>query len=88
MSHGPEFREFHAGFAPLVDLTRIDKKLEPGEYTVPERLELLAYSRWNAPLSEDSRDFRGYLAARIPGSRFAGAWIFELALKKVIARYP
>jgi hypothetical protein len=88
MRHGPLVRELHASWLKPVDLSRIDKKLDPGEYTVSERLELLAYSRWNGPLASDARDFHAYLAARIPGSRFARAWLFEVMTGRVIAHYP
>ena len=94
VTDGPIIREFHVGFklAELSradrKLSRLDEKLKRGVYSVPDRLELLAYSRWNDPLASDARDFRAYLAPRIPGSRFARAWLFEAMTGAMIAHYP
>jgi hypothetical protein len=83
-SRGPVLNEIHAGWTAPVAFDRIDKKIAPGEYTVNMRLELLAYARWNAPLSIHHHDAAGYLAQRIPGSRFARAWVYEVMTDLII----
>jgi hypothetical protein len=97
ISDGPGIREFsvHAvrfenpGWAPIgIDLSRIDAKIKKYEKGWGVRAELLAYSRWGMPFSDQMHNAAGYLAGRMPGGIFARAWIFELTSRTVVAHAP
>jgi hypothetical protein len=97
ISDGPRIREFsvhavkfeNAGWAPVgIDLSRIDAKVKKYEKGWGVRAELLAYSRWGMPFSDQMHNAAGYLAGRVPGGIFARAWIFELTSRTVVARVP
>jgi hypothetical protein len=97
ISDGPRIREFsvHAvkfenpGWAPIgIDLSRIDAKIQKYEKGWGVRAELLAYSRWGMPFSDQMHNAAGYLAGRMPGGIFDRAWIFELTSRTVVAHAP
>jgi hypothetical protein len=94
---GPVIREFslHAvkfenpGWAPVdIDLSRIDAKIAKYKNGWGVRAELLAYSRWGMPFSDQMHKAPEYLAARIPAGIFSRLWIYELTSGVVVACAP
>jgi Transposase domain (DUF772) len=52
------------------------------------RAELLAYSRWGLPFSDQETGAEEYLIARMPGGIFSRGWIYELTARRIVARAP
>jgi len=85
---GPSIREVSASGPVGVDLTRIDTKVAHYKEGWGVRAELLAYSRWGMPFSDQHTGVEEYLAGRFPAGVFSRAWIFELTSRRVVARAP
>ena len=85
---GPSIREVSASGPVSVDLTRIDAKVAYYKEGWGVRAELLAYSRWGMPFSDQRTGAEEYLAGRFPAGVFSRAWIFELTSRRVVARAP
>jgi hypothetical protein len=85
---GPSIREVSASGPVGVDLTRIDAKVSHYKEGWGVRAELLAYSRWGMPFSDQHTGAEEYLAGRFPAGIFSRAWIFELTSRRILARAP
>jgi hypothetical protein len=85
---GPSIREVSASGPVGVDLSRIEAKVAHYKEGWGVRAELLAYSRWGMPFSDQNTGVEEYLAGRFPVGVFSRAWIFELTSRRVVARAP
>ncbi len=86
---GPKVMEISGSRPVRVDLTRIDAKI--AHYHNDElkvRTELLAYSRWGLPFSDQDTGAENCLVDRFPAGIFSRAWIFELTSRRIVARWP
>lgn len=97
IAHGPIMREFSdfglefepGRVAPVgIDFQRIQGKIDRYAKGWETRAELLAYSRWGMPFSDQAHDAQGFLSSCFPAGIFERGWIFELTSGEVIARAP
>ena len=85
---GPTVVEFSGSGPGGVDLTRIDTKLAHYKDGWGIRAELLAYSPWGMPFTDQNTGAENYLVGRFPAGIFSRAWIFELTSRQIIACSP
>lgn len=85
---GPKVVECSGSGPGGVDLTRIDTKLAHYKDGWGIRAELLAYSRWGMPFTDQNTGAENYLVGRFPAGIFSRAWIFELTSRQIIACSP
>lgn len=85
---GPKVAEVSGSRSVGVDLTRIDKKIDHYKDGWGVRTELLAYSRWGMPFSDQDTGAENYLVGRFPAGIFSRAWIFELTSRRIVAHSP
>jgi len=88
ISDGPSIREVSASGPVGIDLTRIDTEVAKYKEGWGVRAELLAYSRWGMPFSDQNTGAEEYLADRFPAGVFSRVWIFELTSRRIVARAP
>ena len=76
-------------YAPVgIDLSRIDGKITKYAAGWDVRAELLAYSRWGMPFSDQMHRAAEFLAGRFPAGIFARGWIYEVTSRAVVACAP
>lgn len=85
LNDGPIINEVSARGPAPVDLTRIDGKIGHYADRWGTRAELLAYSRWGMPFSDQNTGAEDYLRTRFPSGIFSRGWIFELTSGRIVA---
>ena len=85
LNAGPIINEVSAKGPAPIDLTRIDGKIAHYADGWGMRTELLAYSRWGMPFSDQTTGAEDYLRTRFPSGIFSRGWIFELTSRRIVA---
>ncbi len=85
LNDGPIINEVSASGPAPIDLTRIDGKIAHYADGWGTRAELLAYSRWGMPFSDQTTGAEDYLRTRFPSGIFMRGWIFELTSRRIVA---
>jgi hypothetical protein len=85
INDGPIINEVSPGGPAPIDLTRIDGKIAHYADGWGTRAELLAYSRWGMPFSDQNTGAEDYLRTRFPSGIFSRGWIFELTSRRIVA---